>query len=49
MVLNMIIKTEIEVSKQQKKVNSVFSAFKDHYIYNVFDEKHHKLPLQKYQ
>lgn len=32
-----------------KKVNSVFSAFKDHYIYNVFDEKHHELPFPKYQ
>lgn len=32
-----------------KEVNSVFSAFKDHYIYNVFDEKHHELPFPKYQ
>lgn len=31
------------------KVNSVFSAFKDHYVYNVFDEKHYKFPFQKYQ
>lgn len=49
MVQNIIIKTEIYASKQQKKVNSVFSAFKDHYICNVFDEKHHELTFQKYQ